>query len=438
MKTTSSYAVELKHTSKIFYPTIKIYQRAVSFCVSTFDNEWSAISSVTDSKQRKGYAERLIHSTKSNQAKYPEFDKQFFKLPSYLRRSAINTALGHLQSYHSNLENWLNSKQTAKKPVLQINLNKLPAFYKDGSYKGSPMDADSVSLKLFVNNDWIWVPFKLKHTDMNYIRKKSAGSRLSVPTLEKKHKKWFLRFSFEENVKLTNSKDIVLAVDLGLNTDATCCVMNKEGTVLKRKFINFKSDKDSLYHTLNKIKKVSRLQGPKNTSKLWRIAKFKNDGLARHVASAIVELALEYQVDVIVFEHLDIKGKKRGANKQKFHMWKKNTIQQLVLHKAHRHGIRISRVCPYNTSKLAYDGSGYVLRGNKANLPTYELCQFTNGKIYNCDLSASYNIGARFFIREYQKSTSVKKWSQAMAKVPSLVKRTLCTYNTFLELLSLA
>ena len=230
----------------------------------------------------------------------------------------------------------------------------------------------------------------------------------------------------------------MLAVDLGLNTDATCCVMNKEGTVLKRKFINFKSDKDSLYHTLNKIKKVSRLQGPKDTAKLWRIAKFKNDELARHVANAISELALEYQVDVIVFEHLDIKGKKRGKAKQKLHMWKKNTIQQLVLHKAHRHGIRISRVCPYNTSKLAYDGSGYVLRGDKANLPTYELCQFTNGKIYNCDLSASYNIAARYFIREIEKSASVMKWSQAVANVKSLAKRTLNTYSTYLELLSLA
>ena len=438
MKTTSSYAVELKHISKIFYPTIKIYQRAVSFCVSTFDREWSAISLVTDSKQRKGYAERLIHSTKSNQAKYPEFDKQFPKLPSYLRRSAINTALGHLQSYHSNLENWLNSKQTTKKPTLQVNLNKLPAFYKDGSYKGSPMDADRVRLKLFVNNDWIWVPFMLKHTDIEYIRKQSAGNKLSVPTLEKKHKKWFLRFSFDENVKLTSKRDLVLAVDLGLNTDATCCVMNKEGTVLKRKFIDFKSDKDSLYHTLNKIKRVSRLHGVKNTAKLWRIAKFKNDELARHVASAILELALEYDVDVIVFEHLDIKGKKRGSKKQKLHMWKKNTIQQLVLHKAHIHGIRISRVCPYNTSKFAYDGSGYVLRGNKANLPTYELCQFTNGKIYNCDLSASYNIAARYFIREIEKSSSEKKWSQAVANVKSLAKRTLNTYSTYLELISLA
>ena len=229
----------------------------------------------------------------------------------------------------------------------------------------------------------------------------------------------------------------MLAVDLGLNTDATCCVMNKEGTVLKRKFINFKSDKDSLYHTLNKIKKVSRLQGPKNTCKLWRIAKFRNDELARHVANAILELALAYQVDVIVFEYLDIRGKIRGAKKQKLHMWKKNMIQQLVMHNAHRHGIRISRVCPYNTSKLAYDGSGYVLRGDKANLSTYELCRFVNGKIYNCDLSASYNIAARYFIREIEKSISVMKWSQAVANVKSLAKRTLSTYSTYLELLSI-
>ena len=437
MKVISSYAVELKHISKIFYPTIKIYKRAVSFCVSTFDSEWSAISLRTG-KSRNSYAESLIHSTSKNLAKYPEFDKQFPKLPSYLRRSVISVALGHLQSYYSNLENWLNSNQTGKRPTLQVNLNKLPTFYKDNTYDGSLMDADSVILKLFVNNDWIWVPFTLKHTDIDYIRKQSAGSKLSVPTLEKKHKKWFLRFSFEENVKLTSKKDSVLAVDLGLNTDATCCVMNKEGTVLKRKFINFKSDKDSLYHTLNKIKKVSRLQGPKNTAKLWRIAKFKNDELARHVASAILELALEYQVDVIVFEHLDIKGKKRGSKKQKLHMWKKNTIQQLVLHKANRHGMRLSRVCPYNTSKLAYDGSGYVLRGDKANLSTYELCQFTNGKIYNCDLSASYNIAARYFIREIEKSTSAMKWSQAVANVKSLAKRTLNTYSSYLELLSLA
>ena len=72
-----------------------------------------------------------------------------------------------------------------------------------------------------------------------------------------------------------------------------------------------------------------------------------------------------------------------------------------------RYGMRISRVCAWGTSKYAYDGSGQVDRhsiyhyehGRKVY--NYSLCTFQNGKIYNCDLSAAQNIGARFFLREY-------------------------------------
>lgn len=55
-------------------------------------------------------------------------------------------------------------------------------------------------------------------------------------------------------------------------------------------------------------------------------------------------------------------------------------------------------------------------------------------KIYNCDLSASYNIGARYFIREVQKILPVKVWSDIVAKVPECQKRTQCTYYTLLEI----
>ena len=84
-------------------------------------------------------------------------------------------------------------------------------------------------------------------------------------------------------------------------------------------------------------------------------------------------------------------------------MWNHQYVQNLVTHKAHLLGIRISRICAKNTSKLAFDGSGPVLRGKDAGFNTYELCKFQNGKIYNCDLSTSYNIGARYFIREIEK-----------------------------------
>lgn len=430
MKITSSYGIEIKQMNKIFRPTIAIYNDAISFCVDVFENEWQDIEQL-DTMQRKWYAESLIHTTKNNKAKY-DFDSKFYKMPSYMRRNIINSALGYLSSYHSNLDNWKNNGCNGRKPTFQKHLNQSPTFYKDNMYL--PNTDDTVQLKLFIDKDWKWVTVKLKHTDIQYIRKHLQNTKMSAPTLEKKHHKWFLRFAFEENVKLKDKKDTILAIDLGINTDATCSVMKNDGTILARKFINFASDKDRITHTLNKIKGVSQKYGSHNTTKLWRIARFKNEELARKIAKAVTDYAIEQNVDVIVFEYLDTKGKKRGSKKQKLHMWKKNSIQKYVEHKAHRQGIRVSHICAWDTSKLAYDGSGIVVRDTS----NYSLATFSNGKKYNCDLSASYNIGARYFIRELEKSTSAKKWSLIQAKVPECVKRTGCTYNTFVEILKVS
>lgn len=437
MKLTSSYAVEIKHISKLFRQTIKIYNDAISFCVKAFEEHWGVLETLdTGNKERFAYADALVHSTKSNDAVYPEFDIKFHKMPSYLRFSVINTALGYLSSYHSNLDNWKFSNSDGKAPALQTHLNKLPTFYKGNMYLDD-CDGDAVRLKLFVNNDWNWVTVQLKHTDVINIQRHMQNAKMSVPTLEKKNKKWFLRFAFEEQVQLNKTpleEQRILAVDLGINTDATCSVMNVDGAILARKFVNFASDKDYLYHTLNKIKKIQQRFGSHNTTKLWRYATFCNNELASKIANKIVSIAIEYQCDVIVFEHLDMNGKVRGKSKQKLHLWRKNTIQRIVEHKAHQNSIRISRVCAWGTSRFAFDGSGKVLRGKEANLNTYELCQFSNGKIYNCDLSASYNIGARYFIREIQKILPVKVWSDIVAKVPECQKRTQCTYNTLVKI----
>ena len=46
----------------------------------------------------------------------------------------------------------------------------------------------------------------------------------------------------------------------------------------------------------------------------------------------------------------------------------------------------------------------------------YSICVFQNWKTYNSDLNASYNIGARYFIRELLKS------EPAMARLPDDAK----------------
>ena len=147
-----------------------------------------------------------------------------------------------------------------------------------------------------------------------------------------------------------------------------------------------------------------------------------------------MDVAVLYNADVIVFEYLEKKGKKRGFRKQRLHLWKSQEVQRIVTDKAHRLGMHIARICAWNTSRLAYDGSGRVLRGKQAGFSSYSVCQFQNGKVYNCDLSASYNIGARYFIREILKSLPEKERLALEAEVPQVAKRSTCTWSTLIRL----
>lgn len=87
--------------------------------------------------------------------------------------------------------------------------------------------------------------------------------------------------------------------------------------------------------------------------KIWSIVK--------QTAVEILRLAKENDVDVIVFENLSsLKSSGRRVSKQKIALWRKREIQHRTEEMAKRYGIRVAYVCPYGTSKLAYDGSGTV------------------------------------------------------------------------------
>ena len=144
-----------------------------------------------------------------------------------------------------------------------------------------------------------------------------------------------------------------------------------------------------------------------------------------------MSVAQGYHVHVIVFEHLDRKGKKGGSKKQKLHLWRSQYVQSMVTNKAHRAGMRISHVNAWGTSRLAFDGSGRVERGINGN---YSICRFSTGKEYHCDLNASYNIGARYFIRELIKSLPVTAGLDVLAKVPECSKRSTCTLSDLIRL----
>ena len=226
MKIISSYAVDIQNADTIFNETIKIYNDAISFCVKAFEDSWSVLKNIPSKhKERFQFAENLIHTTKKNKPVYKNFDILFKKLPSYLRRDVITIALGYVSSYHSNLKNWEKNGKKGNKPTFQIQQNKLPTFYRDNMYLEGKK-TNTAQLKLFVKKDWVWVTFKLRPRDVKSIEKhKAVDGKMSAPTLSRKRGKWSLRFAFEKNVTLNDTPiqdQTVLAVDLGINTDATC------------------------------------------------------------------------------------------------------------------------------------------------------------------------------------------------------------------------
>ena len=120
MKIMSSYAIKLNGDLMALETSITIYRDALHFVIPIVDLHWDEMKDFEYANQRMGYVEKLIHSTKENEARYP-FDVEFPKFPSYLRRAVLNRAIGIVSSYRSNLANW-----EEKKVELEAKGEKLP------------------------------------------------------------------------------------------------------------------------------------------------------------------------------------------------------------------------------------------------------------------------------------------------------------------------
>lgn len=430
MKIYTSYKVKIKNYNNIFKDTVLVYRKAVSYLIDVCDANWNNLSAIDGIQNKQRYIEMLVHATKNNLSPHYDFDARFYKMPSYLRRGAINEAIGKVSSYRSNLSNWEIHKSGTKPSVPKAGYI-FPSMYRTVMY--NQLDDYTAQIKVYARNTWDWINVELRKSDIDYINRHCSTRKQCAPTLQRKGKEWFLVFPFEESIKLGES-DIncqsIVAVDLGINTAATISVMRSDGTILGRHFLKLPKEIDHLSHCINRIKK-SQQHGNYKTPRLWAKVNGINHDIAIKTANYIIDIAAYYNADVIVFEHLDKNGKVRGSRKQKLKMWRSQEVQSIVTNKAHRLGLRIRRVCAWGTSKLAYDGSGYVKRGISGN---YSICQFQNNKVYNCDLSASYNIGARYIIREKLKSLDTNSRLLIEAKVPQCSKRSTCTFSTLISL----
>ena len=434
----------IKYNSTVkraFNDTIIKYQEACMEILHAVRECWDEISAIDGDLNQKAYIENLIHKTKDNPTpRYPLFDLRLYKFPSYYRRAAIAAVLGAYSSYQTNLANYekeryeaiSNGKRFRKKPPKLVSIGMFPVLYNGQSVKH---EENTLQIKVFIRNTWDWVTVNISNRDKKDFQKQLGFGKSLKPSLVYACGKYRLDVPFEYNNKLKEEVSLhgrrILAIDMGINTDAVCSVMRGDGTIESRHFIDLGSEKDSLNHIINKTRKVSRQSGVgQSLSHIYTKLDGIKDNHAKQLAARIRKLAVSENVDVVVLEYLGkLKTKNKGA---RIHHWCKKRMQDILCGELSRYGIRYSRVNPARTSKLAFDGSGLVVRDND----NYSLCTFSTGKQYNCDLNASYNIGARYFIREFIKPLDESQELQLRAKAPEVVKRTDCTLSTYRKIIA--
>ena len=421
MKIHTSYSVRIQGYGSVLDNTVTVYRKAVDFFIAVMMTNWSLFDALSQKDAVRKCEEQCIRTAKRPVVPH-DFSVDFYKFPSYLRRAAIAAAFGAVSSYKTRFALWQVNPQ-GKEPGLPKAGRIFPAFYKGQQFVREGRYC--ARIKVFIRNTWDWVTVPLRKTDVDYISLYCAARDELCPAIRKRGKVWSLDFSFEEKVDLneTDIKDqVIVAVDLGINNAATAVVMRSDGTVMERHFLRLSREKDSLERALGRIGNAQR-HGARKMPRLWARAKGINNDITRKTAAFILDIAIQARAHVIVMEHLDLKGRKRGSKRWRLHHWRAQYVQEMVESKAHRAKMRVSRICAWGTSRLAFDGSGRVTR----DADNYSLCTFTTGKRYHADLNAALNIGARYFIRERFQSLPETVRQTLSAKVPEVLRRSTCT-----------
>lgn len=281
--------------------------------------------------------------------------------------------------------------------------NTYPALYKGQQIRYGEK-YQTIDLKVWSGTDWIWINnIGVKGHGLN--RHQISSNEMQSPALVVKKRTCQLSMPVKVGKVERQDSDFVCSVDMGINNAAVASIVGRDGTVKARKFINPARDIDRRDRRRMMIKRKSRQTTNFTKQKLargfckglYRKSSNINLEISRIVMRGIIELAKTHNVKVIVFENLagwKAKAGRRGSlQKQKFHLWCHCKIVELTQQRWNELGGAVVFINPKYTSAYAFDRSGKVRR-SKIN---YSLAQFKNGKQYHADLSASYNIGARYW-----------------------------------------
>lgn len=432
--------------------TLQAYRQSVRALSTILMTHWPELGSLP-AKGKCQAIEALFHPTaKRPVVRYEAMGRIFGKMPSYLRRAAIEAAYGAVRAFLSNYDHWLDGqiggkareagsraprmgRSEAFPPLYGGNMllvgtrelpaKKLRAIDKDdfvgprkpikilsakqlAAHAGKTITTPhgSVRIKLLGSNgQWAFsapVAMRGKPKRMGDL----GGMALSPTLMQRGTKTWLScpvelrppKYSTNDALVRSATPFRVCAVDVGINTAATLAIVDSTGTVIARKFLTCGRHNDQRDNLGVAIGRRQKLSGGTRRGEAFcadlhrRIAGLSKDA-ARGLASSIAAFAHAHGAQLLVIE--DLKGwKPKGpcrAQRKRFHRFQHRMLVQCLALKAQEFGMRMLSVYARGTSSFAYDGSGLVKRSTK----NAQLATFASGKQFNADLNGALNIAAR-------------------------------------------
>ena len=289
-------------------------------------------------------------------------------VPVYLRRAAINQAIGYVRSYSTKLENYLKNEALPKeqkqknisKPNKANHFNSPILFYK-GMYR--ELTNESIEIKLFNGESWKWYPAKIKGLRI------TEDAEILSPTIIQNKEYIMIHIPVKEVIEdVTPVKERMKQEDIRVcgiafsNSDsfAICVVLDKERNLLKTKFIKGgKEYKDRTTKILSKIRKHRQNSKPyteKDHKRYWQKLNNISDFYAHKVSKEIIDFCLENEVKVISITDIDEDVSKHfGKRVGKYSpIYLRKRIVKYLNYKAYKNGIIITRIRSNYTASKCY------------------------------------------------------------------------------------
>jgi len=215
-------------------------------------------------------------------------------------------------------------------------------------------------------------------------------------TLHYRDGDWYLHLGFRKpkTADETTENGTVLGVDLGVTEIAV--------TSTARFF-----SAGELNHKRREFERVRgdlQERGTRNAHRTLENVSGREDEYVKHflhsVANGIIEEALRYDCDGIVFEELD--GIRERLPEAAWHSeWAFNRLYEYVEYKAEAEGLFVETTNPKNTSKRCAE-CGFIHDANRPSRDTFE-CQQC-GTRNHADYNAAKNVADVYLRREQQSS----------------------------------